>query len=53
MLSVSLQMRAIRRKHELENPEEVADEEAGRSREDTENPYLHRAPSQYDLPDLR
>lgn len=53
ILSVSLQMRAIKRKYELENSEEGADEEAGRSREDTENPYLHRAPSQYDLPDLR
>lgn len=53
MLSVSLQMRAIKRKYELENPEEVEDKKARRKNETSENSYQYRRPSEYDLPDLR
>ncbi|RJU96531.1 MAG: hypothetical protein DWC04_07315 [Candidatus Poseidoniales archaeon] len=53
MLSISLQMRAIKRKHESENPEEVKDTSSDRKRSEKENPYQYRRPSEYDLPDIR
>lgn len=54
-LSVSVQMRAIKRKLEAELPPE----ERGLSRKDrrkkmaAEDPRIYRAPSEHDLPDLR
>ncbi len=53
MLSVSLQIRAIKRKYELENPEEVAEGRTDGRKQAGENPYQYRTPSEYDLPDLR
>lgn len=53
MLSVSLQMRAIKRKKELENPEEAEEARSNERKEARENPYQYRTPSEYDLPDLR
>ncbi|MFL2969695.1 MAG: hypothetical protein ACJZ63_02310 [Candidatus Poseidoniaceae archaeon] len=53
MLSVSLQMRAIKRKYELENPEEVAEGRTDGRKQARENPHQYRTPSEYDLPDLR
>lgn len=53
MLSVSLQMRAIKRKKELENPEEAVEARSNGRKEARENSYQYRTPSEYDLPDLR
>ena len=53
MLSVSLQMRAIKRKKELENPEETEEARSNGRKEARENSYQYRTPSEYDLPDLR
>jgi hypothetical protein len=53
MLSVSLQMRAIKRKKELENPEEAEETRSNGRKQVRENPHQYRTPSEYDLPDLR
>jgi hypothetical protein len=53
MLSVSLQMRAIKRKKELENPEEAEETRSNGRKRVRENPHQYRTPSEYDLPDLR
>ena len=51
-LSVFVQMRAIKRKYDAENPEEVGEtRRRGELAED--DPRIYRAPSRYDLPDLR
>ena len=51
-LSVVVQMRAIKRKHDAENPEEVG-EKPRRGELAEDDPRMYRAPSRYDLPDLR
>ena len=53
VLSVSMQIRAINRKKQLENPEEVKEAGANGKKEAEGNPHQYRTPSKYDLPDLR